>query len=40
MRCDAQLLLSSFVNQNREWLEAKDDVQGLEWLGPLEKECF
>jgi hypothetical protein len=40
MRCDDQLLLSSFVNQVRELLEAKDDVQGLEWLDQLENECF
>lgn len=40
MRCDDQLLLSSFVNQVRELLEAKDDAQGLEWLDQLENECF
>jgi hypothetical protein len=40
MRYDDQLLLSSFVNQVRELLEAKDDAQGLEWLDQLENECF
>jgi len=40
MRCDDQLLLSSFVNQIRELLEAKGDEQGLAWLDQLEAECF
>ncbi len=40
MRCDDQLLLSSFVNQIRELLEAKRDEQGLAWLDQLEAECF
>ena len=40
MRCDDQLLLSSFVNQIRELLEAKCDEQGLAWLDQLEAECF
>jgi hypothetical protein len=40
MRCDDQLLLSSFVNQIRELLEAKNDEQGLAWLDQLEVECF
>ncbi|APW45460.1 N(2)-fixation sustaining protein CowN [Rhodoferax antarcticus] len=40
MRCDDQLLLSSFVNQIRELLEAKGDEQGLAWLDQLECECF
>jgi len=40
MRYDDQLLLSSFVNQIRELLEARDDALGLEWLDQLENECF
>jgi hypothetical protein len=40
MRCDDQLLLSSFVNQVRELLEARHDEQGLAWLDQLEAECF
>ena len=40
MRCDDQLLLSSFVNQVRELLEDQDDALGLEWLDQLESECF
>ncbi len=40
MRCDDQLLLSSFVNQVRELLEARHDEQGLTWLDQLEAECF
>ena len=40
MRYDDQLLLSSFVNQIRELLEAKNDDTGLEWLDQLERECF
>jgi hypothetical protein len=40
MRCDDQLLLSSFVNQIRELLEGKGDAQGLDWLDQLENECF
>jgi hypothetical protein len=40
MRYDDQLLLSSFVNQVRELLEARDDALGLEWLDQLENECF
>lgn len=40
MRCDDQLLLSSFVNQIRELLEARGDEQGLAWLDQLESECF
>ena len=40
MRYDDQLLLSSFVNQIRDLLEAKNDDTGLEWLDQLERECF
>lgn len=40
MRCDDQLLLSSFVNPIRELLEARGDEQGLAWLDQLESECF
>ncbi len=40
MRCDDQLLLSSFVNQIRELLEARSDEEGLAWLDQLEAECF
>jgi N(2)-fixation sustaining protein CowN len=40
MRCDDQLLLSSFVNQIRELLEARGDDEGLAWLDQLEAECF
>ncbi|MDR3369525.1 N(2)-fixation sustaining protein CowN [Rhodoferax sp.] len=40
MRCDDQLLLSSFVNQIRELLEARGDDQGIAWLDQLEAECF
>lgn len=40
MRCDDQLLLSSFVNQIRELLEARHDDTGLAWLDQLESECF
>lgn len=40
MRYDDQLLLSSFVNQIRELLEAKHDETGLAWLDQLETECF
>ena len=40
MRYDDQLLLSSFVNQIRELLEARGDALGLEWLDQLENECF
>jgi hypothetical protein len=40
MRCDDQLLLSSFVNQIRELLENQGDEIGLAWLDQLECECF
>jgi N(2)-fixation sustaining protein CowN len=40
MRCDDQLLLSSFVNQIRELLEDRGDDEGLAWLDQLEAECF
>jgi len=40
MRYDDQLLLSSFVNQIRDLLEAKNDATGLDWLDQLERECF
>jgi hypothetical protein len=40
MRCDDQLLLSSFVNQIRELLESRGDETGLAWLDQLECECF
>lgn len=40
MRCDDQLLLSSFVNQIRELLESRGDETGLAWLEQLECECF
>lgn len=40
MRYDDQLLLSSFVNQIRDLLEAKNDDTGLDWLDQLERECF
>jgi hypothetical protein len=40
MRCDDQLLLSSFVNQIRELLENRGDELGLAWLDQLECECF
>ena len=40
MRCDDQLLLSSFVNQIRELFEEHGDETALAWLEQLENECF